>query len=116
MQENNIMIHFLSPKSLIGTQNVMMKNYSFQKSCEQECLLSMGCLSGEKEHSTLMITLLETWMKGHLPWGVLTCVFLHESALTSLHAWISTYNNFTNNFTCVCTNRKGSSVFDHYLC
>ena len=34
IQENNVMRHFLSPKHLIGTQNVMMKNYSCQKPCD----------------------------------------------------------------------------------
>ena len=34
IQENNAMRHFSSPKYLIGTQNVMMKNYSCQKPCD----------------------------------------------------------------------------------
>ena len=34
IQENNVMRHFLSPKYWIGTQNVIMKNYSCQKPCK----------------------------------------------------------------------------------
>ena len=59
LQENNVMRHFSSPKYLIGTQNVIMKNYSCQKPCD-----FLNEQINEQECPPLRIPLCKKWIKG----------------------------------------------------